>query len=355
MASTYSDVANDRLRMLDDLADPALAIAGPRLDALLFWGIPAIMLAFTGAWAAIAAMLPPVAGEKAVSFLVAVGTILTYAHLIAVAPRAYLNRQVFADNRLRLTIVPILLIAGLALSPTLLVCGTVLAIFWDVHHSAMQTFGLARIYDMKAGNDPHLLRRVDLLLNWALYVGPIGMGAALIVHLHAFDTFGSIGWAWAMQVPKLGEGAAGTIRLASIALWAAVIFAAAFEYRRAMRKGYRMPAHKAALVGTTATVSIAAWACAPPFIAFLAINLFHAIQYFALVWFKEGGRITALFAARPRLARSAATLFGAFCILFGLAYAEAGITHYFLAPFIACSLLHFWYDSFVWSVRKRQV
>ena len=26
-----------------------------------------------------------------------------------------------------------------------------------------------------------------------------------------------------------------------------------------------------------------------------------------------------------------------------------------LAPFIACSLLHFWFDGFVWSVRKRQV
>ncbi|QNA82815.1 hypothetical protein G4G27_01395 [Sphingomonas sp. So64.6b] len=35
--------------------------------------------------------------------------------------------------------------------------------------------------------------------------------------------------------------------------------------------------------------------------------------------------------------------------------AAAGSAKVFAAPFVACSLLHFWYDSFVWSVRKRQV
>jgi hypothetical protein len=29
--------------------------------------------------------------------------------------------------------------------------------------------------------------------------------------------------------------------------------------------------------------------------------------------------------------------------------------HVLLAPFIACSLLHFWFDGFVWSVRRSDV
>jgi hypothetical protein len=48
---------------------------------------------------------------------------------------------------------------------------SVLATFWDVYHSALQTFGFARIYDRKAGNDPMVGRRLDWHLNQLLYAG----------------------------------------------------------------------------------------------------------------------------------------------------------------------------------------
>ena len=46
----------------------------------------------------------------------------------------------------------------------------------------------------------------------------------------------------------------------------------------------------AALV--TGVVSILAWGFSPPLVALAATNLYHAVQYFALVWTKEGGRMT---------------------------------------------------------------
>jgi len=355
MASVYSPISPPRDAVRAALADPALAIGGPRLDALCFWGSPLIALVFTMVWVGASTALPPAIGPIAGSALVGAVAVLTYAHLIAVVPRAYFNREVFAAYRLRLTIVPVLLIAALFASHTLLVCGIVLAVFWDVHHSALQTFGLARIYDMKAGNDAHRLRRVDLLLNWALYVGPLGFGASLLVHLREFERFGALGWGMLTQLPEAAEGLGGWIRLGSLAAWAVVVAAAAIEYRRAAAQGYRMPVHKAALLGSTALVSILAWGFAPPVIAFLAINLFHAVQYFALVWLKEGPRMAGRMAPHPRNGWRAAALFAAFCIAFGIAYRLADATPALLTPFIACSLLHFWYDSFVWSVRKKQV
>jgi hypothetical protein len=48
-------------------------------------------------------------------------------------------------------------------------------------------------------------------------------------------------------------------------------------------------------------------------------------------------------------------LFIGLCSGFGVAYYLFEDTRLLVAPFIACSLLHFWYDSFVWSVRKKQV
>jgi hypothetical protein len=355
MASTFPATVAPRDEFGAALADPARAIASPRIDALCFWGAPAIALAFCAAWIMGASFLPHRAGQQATTLLILLGGILTYAHLIAVAPRAYLNKQVFADNRLRLTVMPALLLAGMWLSDTIFVIALVVNVFWDVHHSALQTFGLGRIYDMKAGNDARQLRRIDLMLNWAMYVGPIAFGTCLMAHLATFGRFGELGWTLLTEVPAFASGVIGWIRLAAVSAWLAIVGVAMWEYRRAMRAGYAMPAHKAALFGITGIVSILAWGFAPPALAFIAINIFHAVQYFALVWLKEGKRMQDLLANRPRLARQAVPIFLVLCALFGIGYTLSGPYKALAVPFVACSLLHFWYDSFVWSVRKKQV
>ena len=260
-------------------------------------------------------------------------------------------------NAVRLTLVPLLLIAALVLSPVGLIIGAVIAVFWDVHHSAMQTFGLGRIYDVRAGNDPLTLRRTDLLLNGALYIGPAAAGAAMVVHFQAFGRFAAVGIPALVAVPAAVSGSASMIRLIAVPAWIGVVGTALLSYRRAARRGYTLSAHKLALLVSTALVSILAWDLTQPAIAFMIVNLFHAMQYFAIVWLKEGGRIRAL---APAVSRHALPLFLAGCIGFGCAYwatarASGGHGGAWLAPFIACSLLHFWYDAFIWSVRKRLV
>ena len=92
-----------------------------------------------------------------------------------------------------------------------------------------------------------------------------------------------------------------------------------------------------------------------PLVALATVNLYHAVQYFALVWMKEGGRMTDAFGRGNR--KLAIAFFFAGSAVFGLGYmaAVSDSLKWVVAPFIACSLLHFWYDGFVWSVRKRQL
>jgi hypothetical protein len=355
MASIPVENIEGRRLLAGSLSDPGRAIGGPRFDALFFWGCPLVASALVWAWVLGATALPPAAGQSAVLFLVYGVSVLTFAHLVAVVPRAYLNRQVFDGNKLRLTLVPALLLAALFLSPVLLVCGAVLTILWDVHHSAMQTFGLGRIYDMKSGNGARVLRTTDLRLNWALYVGPIAAGASLLAHARSFGNFERIDWTLLAAAPGVVASHSEPIRYAAIAAWLAVLIWSVRDYRAAAATGYRIPAHKAALFGATGAVSILAWGLAPPFIAFAIINLFHAVQYFALVWLKEGERLTGVFGGRDRRRGLAFLLFLALCGGFGTAYAATDETSWLIAPFVACSLLHFWFDSFVWSVRKKQV
>lgn len=353
MATAIADLAEPG-PIHGSLDDDTRAIGGARIDALLFWGAPLLAAAFVWLWASAALLLPPAAGRGAVALLVGTIAVLTFAHLIAVVPRAYFNPEVFASNRLRLTLVPAALIAALFLSPAILLLGALLAVFWDVHHTAMQNFGLGRIYDMKAGNDAHALRRTDLMLNWALYVGPLAAGASLLSHFTGFGALRTLNLDTLATSPGILQSHSALIRDLAIAAWLGTLAAAALAYRGAMRRGYRLPAHKAALLGSTGFVSIAAWGFSPPFMAFAIVNLFHAMQYFAIVWLKEGARIRARLRVAPAM-RFALPVFLALCAAFGLAYYAANSFKVLLAPFIACSLLHFWYDSFVWSVRKKQV
>lgn len=357
MASLAPTALPSREGLFAGLARRDGAIASPLADALFFWGAPPLALAIIVALGLLAGAHPGAVGDAITRLTIALVAIVTYAHLIAVAPRAYLNRDVFAAHPLRLTVVPVLLIGTMAVSHVALVIGLIVAFFWDVHHSAMQTFGLGRIYDMKAGNAPTALRRIDLILNAALYIGPLAAGASMIVHVQTFAGFDAIGWHWATRVPTLAGAGARWIRWAAIAAWIATVGGAAIAYARATRQGYRMSAHKQALLGATAAVSILAWGLAPPLVAFMAINLFHAVQYFALVWLKEGARIHAL---APRAGAFALPLFVVACLAFGTVYwmvhgARPADARAWLAPFIACSLLHFWYDAFVWSVRKKLI
>jgi len=353
MATAIADLAK-RHPAEGRLGDPSRAIGGPLFDAFLFWGAPLVASLFVWLWAAIALALPAAAGHAAIALLVGAIAILTFAHLIAVLPRAYFNPEVFAANRRRLTIVPAVLIAAFFLSPPILVLGTLLVVFWDVHHTAMQNFGLGRIYDMKAGNDAHALRRTDLALNWALYIGPIAAGASLLSHFNGFGALRTIDLDSIAATPGVIASHSSLIRDLAIAAWIGTILVAIFFYANERSRGYRLPAHKAALLLSTGGVSIAAWGFAPPFMAFAIVNLFHAMQYFAIVWLKEGGRISEKLRLAPRR-RIAFPIFFALCALFGTAYFAANNFKILLAPFIACSLLHFWYDSFVWSVRKKQV
>jgi hypothetical protein len=340
--------------MLAGLSDPRGAIIGPRRDALLFWGAPLISLLAVKFWLVLAALQSAANGDLMASELLTFSIVITYGHLIAVVPRAYLNREVFAANRRRLTYVPIILIAAMIASPTAFAVMGTIAIFWDVHHSAMQNFGLTRIYDLKAGNKPDGLRKTDLRLNWFLYVGPLAAGACLMMHLHALDRLGSTRLSTLAKLPGVLEGELSTIAIAAMLLWAGAIGMAVAEYRRAVAAGYQIPPYKLALIVTTGFVSLMAWGFSSPLVAFASINIYHAVQYFALVWLKEGPRMTA---AIPSGRWAAPIIFGGLCGAFGVAYSLAvnADIRWLGALFLACSVLHFWYDGFVWSVTKKQV
>lgn len=331
-------------------------IVGPVYDWVFFLGSPILCLvlgvAVSGRGVATAEYALGGEHDTLIGFFT--GTMI-HAHLVAVVFRSHGNPQIRARYPVRFFVVPVVLWLAIVASPWLAVASTVVATFWDVWHSGAQTFGFARIYERNHGTPPQIGRRLDFWINQVLYAGPMLAGITLADHINSFDGFASVGDALFASVPARIEGHRAWLVWTVLAAGSAVVAAYVVAHVRLARAGYRPSWHKVWIVASTGAVSIYTWGWNSWGQAFLIMNLFHAVQYLALVWTMEGRRIASRMrlGARPRLALGiylgAVVVYGV-----GVQALDADITTLW-AITIVVSLMHFWYDAFVWSVRRAQI
>ncbi len=340
------------------LRSPERAIVGPLADLVWIYGSPI--------WALIAIhvllSLPLINNEVTigepttlVAFLLAA---LTFAHLLPVFVRSHLNPTIRRAFPWRTLLVPPVLVAALTIWPGFLLVAGAVAGFWDVYHTAQQNFGLGRIFDARAGLADNRSRRADRIVSHALYLGPIMAGPSMLDHLSEFDSLEQVGWTFFLKVPKTADAWGWGLRSAIVMTVAAVVVWYVAQTIRLARLGVKASPQKVVLMVTSAVIQIAAWGLSSPLVAFMVVNLYHAVQYFALVWHLEGRKVSG----HLGVARSKFTIpFGLLAVfvvpaMFGLAvtgvYTNSALVN---ASFLSVSLLHFWMDGFIWSVRARTV
>ena len=148
-------------------AGPAHAyIVAPLYDSVFFLGAPLLAVAIgtvlflpgIAPSVRFAVELPWLESQFSQPFVGMAIKVFIQAHLVLVFLRSHLNPKINRLHPIRFFLVPLALLVACLASPALLVCVLVLAIWWDVYHSALQTFGLGRIYDARRGNDPELGR-----------------------------------------------------------------------------------------------------------------------------------------------------------------------------------------------------
>ena len=280
------------------------------------------------------------------------------AHLVLVFFRSHADPEIRALYPIRFWVVPpALLLILLFCGPAVAVASAVAA-WWDVYHSSLQTFGIGRIFDAKAGNDPEAGRSLDLILSVLLYAGPVLGGAMLLYHARELYEFEAVGWKtageWMWRVIAF-QPRIRVALLASGGVFLAVYLAA---YARLVKKGYRPPRQKVALHLGTAVVSVWAWGFNPLGMALFIMNFFHAWQYFALVWRYHRETVMKPLGL-PKTAKGRLWALGAMIgagFFYGSVFGVLGeLFHWALAVTLVVSLMHFWYDGFIWSVRRRQV
>ena len=284
--------------------------------------------------------------------------VLIQAHLVAVVFRSHGNPSVLRRFPIRFTLVPLGLYLAILTSDWVLIGASVLATFWDVYHSGLQTFGLARIYDRNAGNDPKLGRRLDWWLNHLFYAGPILAGATMIDHFEDFEQFEDVGATFFTEIPVFMSTQQRYIAWALIGAGTVFLLYYVAYYWHRSRRGYRVSGLKVYLLTSTGLCSLYTWGFNTWGEAFFIMNLFHAVQYLALVWAKEGRRLgRSLGLTRIRGGMWLAWA-GFLMLTFGYGmwshWLDAGIRTLWAITLVV-SLGHFWYDGFIWSVRAKQV
>lgn len=335
-------------------------IAGPVYDGVMFIGAPLLALAL-----GIAISGTPLAddevelwGRPGTVTSIFIGTFIM-AHLGLVFVRSHLNPQIFPRHRHRFITIPLVLLFLLCASDWALAIAIVVSVWWDVVHSSLQTFGLGRIYDARRGNPPELGRRLDLGLNLLLYMGPILAGATLFAHLQPLQAFEDVGAVVFRQVPIYAEEHQGALARALLVGGAIYLVIYVLGYIRLYRRGYRVSPQKVALLVLTGACSIYTWSFDSFGEAFFIMNFFHAWQYFGLVWWSERGNLRRRMGLeRARWGGAAALavmLFAAGAYGLWAELVDSQQERIALGVTLVVALMHFWYDGFIWSVRRREV
>jgi hypothetical protein len=296
-------------------------------------------------------------GEDDVTWTTLVIGVFIHAHLVIVFFRSHGSRAILSMFPYRFLLVPPILFGLMLWSPWVAVTASVLATFWDVYHSGAQTFGFGRIYDMRAGNDPQRGRTADFALNQLLYAGPILAGVTMMDHVEDFGEYAAVQSAFFTSIPAYMQGHQ------SIYAWFVIGGGTAFllwyvaSSIRLHRAGRRIPWQKTWLLASTGFVSIYTWGFNSFGEAFLIMNLFHGLQYFGIVWATENRNMRRLFRLdKIRWGKPMTwVLFIGIAAGYGLAVERWGSNvRTWWALTIVVSLMHFWYDGFIWSVRPGQ-
>ncbi len=272
--------------------------------------------------------------------------------------RAYGDRALFERFRWRFILAPLFLLVTCVAFYWWDLKGIILVVFfWGVWHGMMQTYGFCRIYDAKTGSFAGLNRRLDFWLCaiWfaaAVVLSPMRMTDTL-------DAFYSSGGPfiqpWILHAVQRG--------FVFLALAVSILFVANFVWMSTRAK--RPNPVKLVLLIT----SISFWWYCNNLVSSLLVGIalfevFHDVQYLSLVWIYNRNRVEKdqnIGGFMRFIFRRSGSLVG---LYLGLIFAYGSLAYFnsqlqietikrVLTGVVAAStLLHFYYDGFIWKVRE---
>ncbi|GIS63254.1 MAG: hypothetical protein CM1200mP2_54790 [Planctomycetaceae bacterium] len=274
--------------------------------------------------------------------------------------RAYGDRSLFRRFRLRFTLVPALLLATtLPLLFTELRQGMmVILVLWGFWHGLMQVYGFARIYDAKTRNHHPRTTRLDWLLCLSWFgVGLINSDGRVYQMLEALYQAGgpTLDPVWIDGFRNLWNAGTAVVTLAYI-----------LHLSKASSEGQSPNPLKL----LTMAISFGYWWYAMVEVdnilyGIALFEIFHDVQYLAIVWVFNLKRVDGdpnVGSFSRFLFRRSGPMLGLYIGLIAgygfLSNLQAQVTfppiqNILIGLVWTSTLLHFYFDGFIWKVREK--
>jgi Tfp pilus assembly protein PilF/branched-subunit amino acid transport protein len=273
--------------------------------------------------------------------------------------RAYGDRALFERFKWRFILAPLFLLAVCTAFFWWDLKGILLVVFfWGVWHGLMQTYGFCRIYDAKTGTFDALTRRLDFAMCVIWFATAVALSPYRLSD--TLDTYYMCGGPF---IPaSIIHFSQQLILLAAISV--SVLFI--LHFGRMWLVGHRPNPVKLALLVT----SIAFWWYCNNLVANIIVGIalfevFHDVQYLSLVWIYNRNRVekdSSIGGFMRFVFRRSGSLIGLYV---GLVFAYGSVAYFnahlgienikriLTGVVTASTLLHFYYDGFIWKVRER--
>jgi Tfp pilus assembly protein PilF len=273
--------------------------------------------------------------------------------------RAYGDRALFERFKWRFILAPLFLLAVCTAFFWWDLKGILLVVFfWGVWHGLMQTYGFCRIYDAKTGTFDALTRRLDFAMCVIWFATAVALSPYRLSD--TLDTYYMCGGPFIP--PTVVHHGQQLILFAAIAV--SVVFL--IHFGRMWIVGKRPNPVKLALLIT----SIAFWWYCNNLVANILVGIalfevFHDVQYLSLVWIYNRNRVekdSNIGGFMRFVFRRSGSLMGLYV---GLVFAYGSLAYInghlgidtvkriLTGVVTASTLLHFYYDGFIWKVRER--
>jgi len=293
--------------------------------------------------------------------------------------RAYGDHDLFVRYRWRFLLCPVI-VFGLALlfSPPTQIANVLglpwqhlhglklILLFWGTWHGLMQTYGFMRIYDVRMGINDRWSARLDHWLCLMVFIAGVVFSDARV--------FGIAQGMWQSGLPLFGPELLNWLRLVVGVVGLFVLIAYLLNFLTRRQRGEPVSWLKLLLIGTTGWFYWYTGQLSTNVLIGIAMfEIFHAVQYNAIVWIynrrlfhragERFGPLGFMFRDRWTMLGIYLAAIGAYGSIRYFTVDASGYvfrggnleTHQWLvAIFVASSILHFYFDGFIWKVSEKK-